>query len=182
MSRLDMYSTHDIDQQVATLRQRIRHTESQLRDLKIQLHQAEANAQAAADLEIAYEGGMPLGWQDETTAILNHLMSKPANPSSNTQSQWPLSADEYKRYGRQLIMPEMGLQGQLRLKNAKVLVVGVGGLGSPAAAYLAGAGVGTIGLVDGDVVELSNLHRQVAHATSRIGNLKVDSAIEYLRG
>jgi adenylyltransferase and sulfurtransferase len=66
--------------------------------------------------------------------------------------------------------------GQLRLKNASVLIVGIGGLGCPAAAYLAGAGVGTIGLIDGDVVEESNLHRQILHSTARVGMTKVDSA------
>lgn len=96
------------------------------------------------------------------------------------QGRFPLQAEEYKRYGRQLIIPEVGLHGQLRLKNAKVLIVGVGGLGCPAAAYLAGAGVGTIGLVDGDTVEVSNLHRQIAHGTERVGMQKVDSAYEYL--
>lgn len=70
--------------------------------------------------------------------------------------------------------------GQLRLKASSVLIIGVGGLGCPAAAYLAGAGIGTIGLVDGDTVETSNLHRQILHNTSRVGNLKVDSAVEYL--
>jgi adenylyltransferase/sulfurtransferase len=71
--------------------------------------------------------------------------------------------------------------GQLRLKAAKVLIVGAGGLGCPAAAYIAGAGVGTIGIVDGDVVETSNLHRQILHSTSKVGMKKVDSAIEFLR-
>jgi adenylyltransferase/sulfurtransferase len=70
---------------------------------------------------------------------------------------------------------------QLKLKNAKVLVIGAGGLGCPAAAYLAGSGVGTLGLVDGDSVEVSNLHRQVAHSTSRVGMSKVESAIAYLK-
>lgn len=69
----------------------------------------------------------------------------------------------------------------MRIKASAVLVVGAGGLGCPAAAYLAGAGVGTIGLADGDVVEASNLHRQIAHGTSRISMHKVDSAIAYLR-
>lgn len=73
------------------------------------------------------------------------------------------------------------MPGQLNLKKASVLIVGVGGLGCPAAAYLAGAGVGTLGLVDGDTVETSNLHRQILHTTGRVGWFKVDSAIEYLR-
>ncbi len=71
--------------------------------------------------------------------------------------------------------------GQLRLKNAKILVVGAGGLGCPALAYLAGSGIGTIVIVDGHVVELSNLHRQVLHSTSTIGMKKVDSAVLYLQ-
>lgn len=71
--------------------------------------------------------------------------------------------------------------GQLKLKATSVLVVGVGGLGCPAAAYLAGAGVGTIGLVDGDTVDESNLHRQILHTTGRIGQFKVDSATEFLQ-
>lgn len=68
------------------------------------------------------------------------------------------------------------LAGQLCLKNASVLIIGLGGLGCPAAAYLVGAGVGTVGLVDGDVVEESNLHRQILHSTARVGMTKVDSA------
>jgi len=75
----------------------------------------------------------------------------------------------------------MHATAQLRLKKSRILIVGAGGLGCPAAAYLAGAGVGTLGLVDADVVEVSNLHRQVAHATSRVGMSKVLSAITYLR-
>ena len=67
--------------------------------------------------------------------------------------------------------------GQLKLRNAKVLIVGMGGLGCPAAAYLAGAGVGTLGLIDGDVVEESNLHRQILHSTARVGMTKVQSAM-----
>ena len=94
--------------------------------------------------------------------------------------KWSLTAEEYKRYGRQVIVPEVGLKGQQRIGKASVLVVGVGGLGCPAAAYLAGAGVGHIGLVDGDVVETSNLHRQILHTTESINTLKVDSAIHAL--
>lgn len=72
-------------------------------------------------------------------------------------------------------------KGQLRLKSASVLLIGAGGLGCPAAAYLAGAGVGTIGIVDGDEVETSNLHRQILHSTAKVGMKKVDSAISYLK-
>lgn len=73
------------------------------------------------------------------------------------------------------------LLGQLNLRKSSVLIIGIGGLGCPAAQYLAGAGVGTIGLVDGDVVDWSNLHRQILHTTERVGHLKVDSAIVGLR-
>ncbi|KAI1461691.1 adenylyltransferase [Annulohypoxylon moriforme] len=96
--------------------------------------------------------------------------------------KWPLKEEEYSRYGRQLILPTVGIKGQLNLKSSAVLIVGAGGLGCPAAAYLAGAGVGTLGVVDGDTVETSNLHRQIAHSTSRVGMMKVDSLIEYCRG
>ena len=88
----------------------------------------------------------------------------------------PLSASQTERYARHLILPEIGVTGQRRLANARVLVVGAGGLGSPALLYLAAAGVGTIGIVDGDRVETSNLQRQVVHADADVGRLKVDSA------
>lgn len=89
-----------------------------------------------------------------------------------------LTNKEIERYGRHLLLPEIGEEGQLKLKNAKVLIVGVGGLGSPVAIYLATAGVGTLGLIDFDKVELSNLHRQVIHFTDDIGKQKVISAKE----
>jgi molybdopterin/thiamine biosynthesis adenylyltransferase/rhodanese-related sulfurtransferase len=87
-----------------------------------------------------------------------------------------LTAEQRERYSRHLLVPEIGLEGQLKLLDAKVLLLGAGGLGAPTALYLAAAGVGTIGIVDDDVVDLSNLQRQVAHAESRIGMPKVDSA------
>jgi adenylyltransferase/sulfurtransferase len=89
-----------------------------------------------------------------------------------------LSREEVLRYSRHLILPDVGLAGQKRLKEAKVLCVGAGGLGSPLAMYLAAAGVGTIGVVDFDVVDASNLHRQVLHGTGDIGRRKVESARE----
>jgi molybdopterin/thiamine biosynthesis adenylyltransferase/rhodanese-related sulfurtransferase len=92
----------------------------------------------------------------------------------------PLSDEQMERYGRQLLLPEVGVDGQRRLLAAKVLVIGAGGLGSPAALYLAAAGVGTIGLVDDDQVELSNLQRQLLHGTERLGQPKTASARQAL--
>lgn len=84
--------------------------------------------------------------------------------------------DQIERYSRHLLLPEVGWEGQERLLQARVVLVGAGGLGSPVGCYLAAAGVGTIGVVDGDRVELSNLQRQIAHTTGRVGALKVESA------
>ena len=92
-----------------------------------------------------------------------------------------LSPAELARYARHVIIPGLGLDGQRRLKNARVLVVGAGGLGSPALLYLAAAGVGTLGVVDDDVVELSNLQRQIIHGSDDIGRAKVDSARDAIR-
>lgn len=91
-----------------------------------------------------------------------------------------LTTDELARYSRHLILPEVGMEGQRRLKAARVLCVGTGGLGSPLAFYLAAAGVGTLGLVDFDVVDASNLQRQIIHSTKDIGRKKLDSAEEKL--
>ncbi|MDZ7636663.1 MAG: molybdopterin-synthase adenylyltransferase MoeB [Bryobacterales bacterium] len=91
-----------------------------------------------------------------------------------------LSNEEIRRYSRHLIMPEVGMEGQQKLKAAKVLCVGTGGLGSPLAMYLAAAGVGTLGLVDFDVVDVTNLQRQIVHGTKDIGKKKIDSAMETL--
>ena len=93
----------------------------------------------------------------------------------------PLTAAEIQRYARHLIMPEVAMKGQLRLKASKVLCIGAGGLGSPLTLYLAAAGVGTIGLVDFDVVDVSNLQRQIIHATPDVGRPKIDSAQEKLQ-
>ena len=87
-----------------------------------------------------------------------------------------LTQDQINRYSRHLLLPEVGVEGQEKICNSKVLLIGTGGLGSPLALYLAAAGVGNLGLIDFDVVDLSNLQRQVAHGESTVGTLKVDSA------
>ena len=92
-----------------------------------------------------------------------------------------LSHSEILRYSRHLLIPEVGLEGQRKLKAASVLVIGTGGLGSPVALYLAAAGVGHIGLVDYDVVDFSNLQRQVIHYTYGLGELQVESARKRMR-
>ncbi|NTU54013.1 MAG: HesA/MoeB/ThiF family protein [Chlorobiaceae bacterium] len=88
----------------------------------------------------------------------------------------PLNTDQKARYARHLALPEIGEKGQEKLLDSKVLVIGAGGLGSPAAFYLAAAGVGTIGLMDGDTVDLSNLQRQILHTTASLGSKKTESA------
>jgi molybdopterin/thiamine biosynthesis adenylyltransferase/rhodanese-related sulfurtransferase len=92
-----------------------------------------------------------------------------------------LTAEQRERYSRHLLVPEIGLEGQTKLLEAKVLLLGAGGLGSPTALYLAAAGVGTLGVVDDDEVDLSNLQRQVIHTTDRIGTAKVDSAEQSIK-
>src|SRR5580698_7073752 len=92
-----------------------------------------------------------------------------------------LNNDEILRYSRHLIMPEVGMEGQLKLKAARVLCIGAGGLGSPLALYLGAAGVGTLGIVDFDVVDYTNLQRQIIHTTADVGRKKLDSAAEKLK-
>ncbi len=103
------------------------------------------------------------------------------SPATETPALPELTPEEAARYSRHLILPEVGLEGQRKLKAAKVLCVGTGGLGSPLAFYLAAAGVGTLGLVDFDVVDASNLQRQILHSTKDVGRPKIDSAAEKLQ-
>jgi len=106
--------------------------------------------------------------------------ARPPAPGVRVPGPAAFSPDELLRYSRHLLLPEVGLAGQQRLKAARVLLVGAGGLGSPAALYLAAAGVGTLGIVEFDSVELSNLQRQILHGTSQLGELKLASAHERL--
>ncbi|KUI66230.1 Adenylyltransferase and sulfurtransferase uba4 [Cytospora mali] len=135
------------------LREQIFKTEQELNALREQLAEVEKESSATPEEQ---ENGIP-AWK------------------------WPLTAEEYDRYGRQLILPNVGIHGQQRLKSSKILIIGAGGLGCPSAAYIAGAGIGTLGIVDGDVVEPSNLHRQIAHGSSRVGMFKVDSLVAYCK-
>lgn len=99
----------------------------------------------------------------------------------DTERDRPLSKAEVQRFSRHLLIPEVGEKGQGKLLDAKVLLIGAGGLGSPTALYLAAAGVGTLGIVDADVVDVTNLQRQVLHGTSDVGRLKAVSAYETLK-
>ncbi|KAI5867097.1 adenylyltransferase [Durotheca rogersii] len=150
-----------IASQAEQLRRRISQAERELRDLHRQLDELEAPARD------------PPAHQDAPDPA--------AAAAARPEWKWPLSEEEYVRYGRQLVLPAVGVEGQLRLRAAAVLVVGAGGLGCPAAAYLAGAGVGALGVVDGDTVEASNLHRQIAHGAAGVGAAKADSLVAYCR-
>ena len=101
--------------------------------------------------------------------------------TTTTEIPVTLSKDEILRYSRHLIMPEVGMEGQQKLKSARVLCVGAGGLGSPLALYLAAAGVGTLGIVDFDVVDYTNLQRQIIHSTADVGRKKLVCAKQILR-
>src|SRR5687767_8650901 len=115
--------------------------------------------------------------QGDTVSI---IPSVAGGAPSVTEALPELSGDEIKRYSRHLIMPEVGVEGQRKLKAAKVLCIGAGGLGSPAAMYLAAAGIGTLGIVDFDVVDFSNLQRQLIHGTPDVGRAKLASAKDRL--
>ncbi|TGO35623.1 hypothetical protein BHYA_0152g00300 [Botrytis hyacinthi] len=148
------------EEKASDLRRQIADAETQLASLKLQLLSIEGKDDNSKDPEVTEEESLV----------------------TYDESKWPMSLEEYKRYGRQMIVPDIGIQGQLRLRSASVLLVGAGGLGCPAAAYIAGAGVGTIGIVDGDTIEESNLHRQILHSTDRVGVNKAVSIAKYISG
>ncbi|KAI1171200.1 adenylyltransferase [Nemania sp. FL0916] len=158
-----------VTSKIEQLKAQISRTEDELQRLRSQLADLETSSQQEAH-------------QPESPPPAATSQPEPTEGKTPQEWKWPLKEDEYARYGRQLILPSVGIKGQLRLKSAAVLIVGAGGLGCPAAAYLAGAGVGMLGVVDGDTVEASNLHRQIAHSTAWVGAKKVDSLIAYCRG
>jgi molybdopterin/thiamine biosynthesis adenylyltransferase/rhodanese-related sulfurtransferase len=128
-------------------------------------------------------------WQQDWSGVNENEPRKPCRERKGSTVSLPplvepaegLTVDEVRRYSRHLIIPDVGMSGQRRLKNAKVLCVGAGGLGSPALVYLAAAGVGTLGIVDFDVVDESNLQRQIIHGTSDVGRPKAESARDTVR-
>ncbi len=132
------------------------------------------------DIRYLQKDQTPLKAGDTVSIIPSVAGGTPATGIKEQGTLPELSGDEIKRYSRHLIMPEVGVEGQRKLKAAKVLCIGAGGLGSPAAMYLAAAGVGTIGIVDFDVVDFSNLQRQLLHGTPDVGRPKLDSAKDRL--
>jgi adenylyltransferase/sulfurtransferase len=135
------------------------------------------------DEDIRHQSGADTPVKDgDTVMIIPSIAGGVITDAEVAASLPPLSSEEIGRYSRHLIMPEVGLKGQQRLKAASVLMIGTGGLGAPVGMYLAAAGVGRLGIVDFDVVESSNLQRQIIHATSDIGRPKVESARNRLRG
>jgi molybdopterin/thiamine biosynthesis adenylyltransferase/rhodanese-related sulfurtransferase/molybdopterin converting factor small subunit len=139
------------------------------------------------DIRYLQKDQTPIKSGDTVSIIPSVAGGAPSTPAQSeslrTSPRQPLpelSGDEIKRYSRHLIMPEVGVEGQRKLKAAKVLCIGAGGLGSPAAMYLAAAGIGTIGIVDFDVVDFSNLQRQIIHGTPDVGRSKLASAKDRL--
>jgi len=113
--------------------------------------------------------------------VVTRTDETPRRPPPVVEPAAGLTNEEIRRYSRHLIIPDVAMNGQLRMKNARVLCIGAGGLGSPVAMYLAAAGVGTLGLVDFDVVDETNLQRQIIHGQSDVGRLKLDSAADSIR-
>ncbi len=133
------------------------------------------------DEDIRHQSGPDTPLKDGDTLMIVPSIAGGATMEANVVKELPsLSPEEIARYSRHLILPEVGVEGQKRLKAASVLMIGTGGLGAPLGMYLAAAGVGRLGMVDFDVVESSNLQRQIIHGTKDIGRLKIDSARDRL--
>src|SRR5579871_3215462 len=158
---------------------------TQFPDLRKQIFNDEGKLRSFVNVYVNDEDIRYLKKSDTPTAAGDTVSIVPSIAGGATGVAEPptatLNKDEILRYSRHLIMPEVGMEGQLKLKNAKVLLVGTGGLGAPLGMYLAAAGIGRIGLVDFDVVDFTNLQRQVIHGTKDVGKPKLQSAIETMR-
>ena len=157
-------------------------------DLKPHLYAADGKLRSFVNIYLNDEDIRYLNREDTPVGAADTLSIVPSVAGGAPTAVLPevalpeLTNDEIQRYSRHLIMPEVGVEGQRRLKAARVLCVGAGGLGSPLSLYLAAAGVGTIGLVDYDVVDASNLQRQILFSTADVGRPKVEAARDRLRG
>ncbi|KAK2735842.1 Urmylation protein [Onygenales sp. PD_40] len=169
-----------LEQSRERLQQQIATTEARLSQLKAELERTERQI-AAENWTTSTSTSVDVDVNGNGNGCIDNDEKRQTGKTPLPSPTYPLEQEEYRRYGRQMIVEQIGIEGQLKLRNASVLIVGAGGLGCPAAMYLAGAGVGRLGIVDGDTVEASNLHRQVLHRTKNIGKFKVDSAVEYLR-
>jgi adenylyltransferase/sulfurtransferase len=154
-------------------------------DLRRQLYSEEGKLRSFVNVYVNDEDIRYMK-KDQTPVNDNDVISIVPSIAGGASVQAPAAAaaltnEEVLRYSRHLIMPEVGMEGQLKLKQAKVLLIGTGGLGAPLGLYLAAAGVGTIGLVDFDVVDFTNLQRQVIHGTKDVGRPKLDSAADRMR-
>jgi molybdopterin/thiamine biosynthesis adenylyltransferase/rhodanese-related sulfurtransferase len=145
------------------------------RSQRVVLYCASGNRSALAARTLKED----LGYEDVLSMTGGYTLWKDRGYDVEVPFQW--TGDQRQRYSRHFLLPEVGEDGQQKLLNAKVLLLGAGGLGSPTALYLAAAGVGTLGIVDDDTVDVSNLQRQVIHTTDRVGVAKVDSAEETIR-
>ena len=156
---------------------------SQFPDLRKQLYNDEGKLRSFVNVYLNEEDIRYLKKDATAVASGDTLSIVPSIAGGSAVASPPvaLSQEETLRYSRHLIMPEVGMEGQLKLKNAKVLLIGAGGLGAPLGLYLGAAGIGRIGLVDFDVVDLTNLHRQVIHGTKDVGRKKLDSAADRMR-
>ena len=142
-----------------------------------------------ATIVVYCAGGIRSAFAAKVLQDLGYEKVESANPGFGqwkdkgfpTDKPFAFSDEQLERYSRHLLLPEVGEKGQAKLLQSKVLCLGAGGLGSPAAYYLAAAGVGTLGLIDGDVVDASNLQRQILHGVDRVGTMKVDSAEKTLK-
>jgi sulfur-carrier protein adenylyltransferase/sulfurtransferase len=145
------------------------------RDQRVILYCASGNRSALAARTLSED----LGYANVESMTGGYTLWKDRGYEVEVPQQW--TPDQRQRYSRHFLLPEVGEEGQRKLLDAKVLLLGAGGLGSPTALYLAAAGVGTLGIVDDDVVDVSNLQRQVIHTTDRVGVPKVDSAEEQIK-
>jgi len=134
------------------------------------------------DEDVRHQSGLATPLKETDTVMIVPSIAGGATAEYISEAALPsLSNEEIARYSRHLIMPEVGMEGQRKLKAASVLMIGTGGLGAPSGMYLAAAGVGRLGVVDFDVVEASNLQRQIIHGTADIGRPKIESARDRLR-